>query len=211
MNSSSIYHGGGPRNNGFSSKGSGNGTVINLNSTGSFATKAATFSTYPQQSTSVLPGELNGLNHLGCDTVEGYDDRFKAVKLGASITGPITGIGSFIHSANANKIINFGIYTEDGDLIDSTGIINISPNENTFVGGTFLGGSVNIIRGVIYWLGVWADGADIPAHAGYSNFSSNFPDGSHCIQAFAIGGLPLSFSSTFPFNLNNNPAPINVS
>lgn len=210
MRTSSIYHGGSSVKRTFSTQGSGNGTVINLIEGGSFGSRSATFSTYPQSSAGVTAGEILGLNHLSCDVIDGFADKFKAVKVCCTKAGPVTDMGCFIQNSYGFQNINFGIYDMDGNLIDSTGIINIVPVMNSFASGPFLSSPVNIVKGKIYWLGAWGNGCDIPVMQGFGNFSAFFPDGSHCIEAFSIGALPLSFNSTFPYVLDNDNAPFYV-
>lgn len=211
MKTSSIYHGGSSVSRTFSTQGGGNGTVINLVEGGSFGSRSAGFSTYPQSSTGDVAGEVLGLDYLSCDVIDGFADKFKAVKVVCSIAGPITSMGCFVQNTYGARQINFGIYDLNGNLIDSTGIIVITGLMNSFPSGTFLSSPVNIVKDKEYWLGAWGNGCDIPTKQGFGNFSTIWPIGSHCIEAFSIGSLPLSFNSTFPYGLDNDNAPFNVS
>jgi hypothetical protein len=129
---------------------------------------------------------------------DGFANRFVASKVGCMQGGSIATMDIFVFNTYGNQYIRLGIYSLAGSLIASTARFTLSAGRH----GTqniALSAPVTIVRGTEYWLGVWADGVDMPYSETFSNLSATFPGGVHGLEHTTATDLPTTISTTFPF------------
>lgn len=156
-----------------------------------------------------LSGLLIGNNVYNCSNISGFTNKFTAIKVSALNSGIITTMSGFVYNVYGAGQGQAGIYDIAGTLLSSTALQTLPAGTNGVITGE-LQAPVTVTAGNQYWLGVWGDGIDIPTYNGFNNLSSSFPNGTHCITHNSlVGGVPLTFDSSFPFSLDNNTIPLN--
>lgn len=188
MSKSCIYHGG---NLGGSGGGFASASTIN-NYSGGGALPTSSFQ--PAAGQAKGASALITTHALSCNLVDGFTNRFIANKVFSDGDRTLNEMGIFIYNSYGSREYNLGIYDELGALISSTGIQTAQTEVHKTVFSNLLS-SVDIMIDQNYWLGLWANGLDIPSLSSFANFSSNFPDGLHGVEDKTALSLPLSIGT----------------
>lgn len=100
-----------------------------------------------------------------------------------------------------DPVINIGVYSEAGTLLESTGNITLSEGLHESINPAFQN-QLSVNESDNYWLGIWGNGLTLASSNGFPNLSSGFPQDVHCLSDPYVENLPTSISTASPFELD---------
>jgi hypothetical protein len=127
----------------------------------------------------------------------GFSNRFIAIKCFCPSAVTVTAMQTFVFNSYGARFLRFGLYNVSGALIASTVKTTLGFSVHKFV-TLPLSVSIALSASTEYWLGIWADGIDLPAGSLFSNLSSTFPGGCHAVEDTTATDIPATLSTTFP-------------